>query len=806
VTPDGLLAEEPVAKLSPMTSNTTYGFRMLDGRGIRARVAAVLLTSACVLAATAGTAQIPGVSALCSGRPPATGESLFAAESARPTRAGSDSDRPASDLYCIDLFATTGGGDAAGVIELHRPWSPFGVTVTPEGRHRHELVAWLARLPDPSTLGPYTAYVAWATPLSLDPVIKLGEVRDGRNELGEVSFNKYLVWISAESSPEVAEREGPLVIRGRSPSSRMEAHDLMALAPSAEEGRVTTGRDADTDAMAGHAHGASDGPWSLPPMYGDVPMLPGVMASRPRVAPFRPTLDPAGLPEARSRTMVTLPDGGTLDLTAGFVRKSVQGRELVMMAFNEQIPGPLLRVTEASTIFVDFHNETPLATAVHWHGIRLDNRFDGVPGVTQDPVEPGESFRYRIHFPDPGIYWYHPHHREDVQQELGLAGNMLIEPISDDYYNVVDHEEVVMLDDLLLGDEDIVPFGAESANYMLMGRFGNVFLTNGEPEYGLDVRAGEIVRFHFTNASNTRTFNLAFRSTVEPDARPLPLKVIGSDVGRFERESMTESVVLAPAERYVVEVLFPDAGAYALTNQVQGINHRQGLFLEERAILGTVAVSGAGGAADSAGGGHPGTEPGRPGHAHDFEALRTNEDVVADIDRYRHLFDRPPDHELVMTLEVDSLPMAIEQSMNLDWVYFNPVEWTGSMPVMNWATSGAEVEWLLRDRRTGAENMDIEWRFRVGDVVKIRVTNDRGAFHAMQHPLHIHGQRFLVVEQNGVPNENLVWKDTVLLPTGSTTDILLELSNPGRWMVHCHIAEHLESGMRFVFDVEGTPQ
>jgi FtsP/CotA-like multicopper oxidase with cupredoxin domain len=123
------------------------------------------------------------------------------------------------------------------------------------------------------------------------------------------------------------------------------------------------------------------------------------------------------------------------------------------------------------------------------------------------------------------------------------------------------------------------------------------------------------------------------------------------------------------------------------------------------------------------------------------------------------------------------------------------------MPMMNWATTGREIRWILRDPSTGAENEDIEWSFRVGDVVKIRVHNDRNAFHAMQHPLHIHGQRFLVLTQNGVPTQNLAWKDTVLLPAGSTTDILLEVSNPGRWMVHCHIAEHLESGMKLVMDV-----
>ena len=193
-------------------------------------LAAVLLT------ATPLGAQIPGVSTLCADRPMATGASLFEADPTGPARSGTDADRPASDLYCIELFSTARGGDAAGVVALTRPWSPFGVTVTREGHHRHNLTAWIARLADPSSLGDYTAYVAWATPLTLDPVIKLGDVRNGRNDLGEVAFNKYLVLVSAEVSAEVTERTGPLIIRGRSPSSRMQAHDLLALAPSAEEG------------------------------------------------------------------------------------------------------------------------------------------------------------------------------------------------------------------------------------------------------------------------------------------------------------------------------------------------------------------------------------------------------------------------------------------------------------------------------------------------------------------------------------------------------------------------------------------
>ena len=104
--------------------------------------------------------------------------------------------------------------------------------------------------------------------------------------------------------------------------------------------------------------------------------------------------------------------------------------------------------------------------------------------------------------------------------------------------------------------------------------------------------------------------------------------------------------------------------------------------------------------------------------------------------------------------------------MQLDSIYFAPVEWSGTMPMMNWASTGRQVRWILRDPATGQENMDVDWTFRGGDVVKLRLVNERRAFHAMQHPIHIHGQRFLVLAVNGVPNDNLVWKDTVLIPVG----------------------------------------
>ena len=154
------------------------------------------------------------------------------------------------DLNCIDLFSTAKGGNAHGLVRLKRVSSPFGVTVTADGHHIYELIAWLGGLPDPSSLGPYTRYVAWATPLELEPVVSLGEVRNGNNSLGRVAFNKSLIVISAEGPGSLEARNGPLVLRGRAPSSLMEAHDLLATAPSATQ-RPSIRRDQTWDLPPG---------------------------------------------------------------------------------------------------------------------------------------------------------------------------------------------------------------------------------------------------------------------------------------------------------------------------------------------------------------------------------------------------------------------------------------------------------------------------------------------------------------------------------------------------------------------------
>jgi len=135
------------------------------------------------------------------------------------------------------------------------------------------------------------------------------------------------------------------------------------------------------------------------------------------------------------------------------------------------------------------------------------------------------------------------------------------------------------------------------------------------------------------------------------------------------------------------------------------------------------------------------------------------------------------------------------------------IEWEDDMVAVNRQTTAATMHWMFVDRTPGAADTGIDWRFTLGDRVKIRLVNEMDSDHPMHHPFHLHGAgRFLVLARDGQVEPNLVWKDTVLVRTGQTVDILFDVSNPGLWMAHCHIAEHMQSGMMFSFTVARQPE
>jgi FtsP/CotA-like multicopper oxidase with cupredoxin domain len=349
------------------------------------------------------------------------------------------------------------------------------------------------------------------------------------------------------------------------------------------------------------------------------------------------------------------------------------------------------------------------------------------------------------------------------------------------------------------------------------------------------------------------------------------MKLVGADAGHYEHEELVEEVLLAPSERAVVDVLFPDAGELELQHRTPERTYR----------LASINVS---------------DEAAEPSYADEFTRLRTNRDTV-ELRRLTDPFlERAPDKTLSFVAEMD---MGVPEGVEVVYVcpmhpevasaepgscpkcgmkllaqaaeaitYVCPmhpevtsdkadkcpecgmkllpesvvaagaghghghehqhgheghghhgehgdhhhehahdaapgIEWEDDMVEVNRMTTPANMRWKLVDGDTGAENAQIDWTFHVGDQVKLRLVNEMDSDHPMPHPFHVHGAgRFLILARDEVVEPNLVWKDTVLVRTGETVDILLDVTNPGRWMAHCHIAEHHESGMMFTFNVE----
>src|SRR3954452_19931103 len=329
--------------------------------------------------------------------------------------------------------------------------------------------------------------------------------------------------------------------------------------------------------------------------------------------------DATGLPEATSPEVVELADGAEFDLRITPVAKRFGDATVRMLGYNGSIPGPTLKVKEGSEIVIHAENQGDLEATIHWHGLRLENQYDGTH-QTQQPMAIGESFTARVTFPDAGVYWYHPHIREDYGQEMGLYGNVIVVPTDPGYWPPVHREVALTLDDILIEDGKVAAFSRTETTYAAMGRFGNVLLVGGEPEPSLAAPAGEVLRLYLTNTANTRVFKVAL-----PGAT---MKLVGGDSGRCEREAFVEEVVLAPSERAVVDVRFETAGRLTLEHRTPDRTYA----LAAITVTDDIAI---------------------PSLAHEFEVLRTDPELTAERERLAPMLDAAPDKTLAFVAEMD---------------------------------------------------------------------------------------------------------------------------------------------------------
>lgn len=413
-------------------------------------------------------------------------------------------------------------------------------------------------------------------------------------------------------------------------------------------------------------------------------------------------------------------------------------------SYNGALPGPQLRVRQGERLRVTVTNTLDQPTTVHWHGIRLPNAMDGVPHLTQEPIAPGGKFVYEFDAVDAGTFWYHPHMRSAEQTGRGLYGSLIVEeraPVR------ADRDVTWVLDDWRLArSAQITDDFGHFHDLTHAGRIGNTVTINGAIPETFAVRRGERIRLRLINAANARNFALDLGAhaavVVALDGQPVTPHVPEGGL-----------VTLGPAMRadLLIDMMEPAGSRTSVIDRFyRGRDYRLIDFVYDDAPLRD--------------------EP--PGWPLDLPANPLTEPDIANATR----------HEITFSGGMMS-GMRGAQVRG---------EWTDIRAMMRaglaWAINGVAAH---------------------GHVMEPMVTLKRGSTHilamrnntAFFHPIHLHGHHFRVLSRNGEPVRHTPWRDTVLMAPEDRFEVAFVADNPGDWMFHCHIPEHMEAGMMGVIRV-----
>lgn len=445
-----------------------------------------------------------------------------------------------------------------------------------------------------------------------------------------------------------------------------------------------------------------------------------------------------------SRAGYGSPSPKEIELVAGPGRWPLAGdahKPTDVWCYGGQIPGPEIRVRQGEPVRIVVENKLDEDTTVHWHGIRLPNAMDGVPGLTQPPIKPGEKFVYEFTPPDAGTFWYHPHANSLRQLGRGLAGVLIVEEPESVR---VDRELTWAFMDWRLTDDAQIAAGFGNAMEAGMsGRIGNTVTINGAQPDGVSVRAGERIRLRLLNTSLARIMALRIDGhrpvVVAIDSQPCdPHEPTGGRLllGPAMRIDIVLDMQGKPGARYrVTDDFYPDL-SYWLTH----------LVYEDSAPLNSTSPK------------HPLILPHNPLPKPDLSTAER--------------------HEL-------KLQGGMMSGMG------------GMMGMMG---MGHRAVWAINGKSMtgdGHAGMIPILTLKLGRSYLLTMRNET----AWWHPMHLHGYSFRVLSRNGSPVSHREWADTVLVPPKETVDVAFVADNPGDWMLHCHVTDHQASGLMTVLRV-----
>jgi FtsP/CotA-like multicopper oxidase with cupredoxin domain len=360
---------------------------------------------------------------------------------------------------------------------------------------------------------------------------------------------------------------------------------------------------------------------------------------------------------------------------------------------------------------------------VHWHGVRVPIEMDGVPGISQPEVQPGEQFTYDFVARDAGLYWYHPHVMSAAQVGFGLYGALLIEDPAE-IIGVADEVTLVLSD---IGfDRKGVPDSPTSGGWAgtVFGREGDYVLVNGKVNPVLRARAGAPQRWRIVNAAKSRFFAL--------DMDGQAFEVIGTDGGLQERPVTTDQLLVTPGER--VDVIVRPTGKPGTTMAVSAALYNRGYgSVEYRVPVDAFSIAFT---ADA------------PMRAAPLPAISRTipEAAVEGATPVELVLQLPPIGSGKQEYQINGQP-------------FEKAE-----PYL--AALGERQIWTVKN--------ETDW----------------------DHPFHLHGFFFQVLDDKGAPVRPLAWKDTVNVAKKTTVRLIVHFDErPGEWMFHCHILDHADGGM-----------
>lgn len=391
--------------------------------------------------------------------------------------------------------------------------------------------------------------------------------------------------------------------------------------------------------------------------------------------------------------------------------------------FNGQFPGPTLRLKQNRPVRILVRNELPEPTTIHWHGIRLNNAADGVPGLTQEPIPPGGTFLYEFICPDAGTFWYHPHFNSLEQLSRGLVGLFIVEEETPVYF----HQDLslVLKDWCLNADGSFAPFTSHRAAART-GTLGNHPTINGKSSERLTLAAGSLVRLRIANMDNTRVFHIG---------ADLPAQVVAVEGNPLPQPVPLQSHPLASGMRVDLILQVPhEPGLYQILD-------RKGRFAFSLCEL---------------------------------------EVVPADLPR----------------LPTPSLPLNPVPALDLANATRIPLifEWAGALSPVGADGKVNPVFWTINKRawtEHGHQHLPEPLAtLQLGQTYIFELYNASQHFH----PIHLHGFTFTVLKSN-LRDITPYHTDTLLLDKNERAEVAIVADNPGDWMFHCHVIEHMETGL-----------